>query len=90
MDDIYEERPSHDYADGFAAGAIIGKEWGGQVGEPDENGLYANNEALWDGFAPKKKGLSGLIGGVVRLNTILYVIASIGILVVLGIAELLK
>ena len=90
MDDIYEERPSHDFADGFAAGVILGKEFGSSTDGADEDGLYVNNEARWKDFAPKKKGLSGLIAFIVRVNTILYIAVSIGILVVLGIIELLK
>ena len=88
MDDIYEERPSHDFADGFVAGVIIGKEFGSTDSGADENGLSVNNEARWRDFAPKKTGLAGLIGGIVRINTFLYIIVSLGILVVLGIAAL--
>ena len=89
MDDIYEERPSHDFADGLVAGVIIGKEFGQSTGGPDEDGLYVNNEALWEDAAPPKKGLSGCIASIVRINTFLYIAVSVVILVILGIIALL-
>ena len=87
MDDIYEERPSHDYADGFIGGLIIGKHFGDFTDGADENGLHTNNEALWEDMAPRKKGLSGLIASLVRINTFLYIIAMIVVLIIVSLTQ---
>ena len=82
MDDIYEERPSHDYADGVAAGIILSRWLGGSSDGADGDGLSANNEALWDEMAPRRKGLTGIISGFVIIGTIIWSIAMIVALII--------
>ena len=95
MEDIYDadgigNRAGEIVVDAMAIKAL--SDMGDAVyvpGGPDENGLYVNNEAAWKSYAPPKKGLSGIIAGLVRLNTYLYIIASIAVLVIIGICGLL-
>ena len=84
MDDIYSERSSHDFADGVAAGIILGKHFGDSAtsGGAGEDDLSANNAEAWGGMAPPRKGLAGVITGIVIVGTALYIVAMVVALVI--------
>ena len=86
MEDIYEERPSHDYADGFVAGIILGRSFGSADGS-DEDGLSVNNTALWNRMARPRNRIYGFIRAIVVAGTVLWSIAMIVALLICGFTE---
>ena len=82
MEDIYEECPSHDFADGFAAGIILGKNFGSSE---DSDGMVPDNEAAWRRMGSPKGGIQGLIIAFVKVATLLWALASIVALVLVAI-----
>ena len=88
MDDIYNESNGiGDVMEDIVLGAVILdqiKDMNSGPGADSE----ANNTAGWNKLGRRSK--EGFIAKIVRLNTWLYIAVSIGILIFLGIKELLN
>ena len=80
MEDIYnEDRGLSPYADGFIAGAIIGKHFGSS---DEGDGTTADNTAGWEKMGRRSR--HGIIASIVRINTALFIVASIAALLYVG------